>query len=210
MSLLSLIVTDINSTWPQLLFSVTQPHFEAQREQMSVLYYNKTGFCRVVWMLCVSLMVTFRASMTRSRASSSPSRTLKSISNSGLVKLSMFSLDCKDRRWNEAISFRFHSLKQMLTGMFGSLLCFALKNTWTVLYLFCHIIVKLQEGEALRKLLITAFCAFPQFLSYFISSWNKAIFSNLPKSPRQTSDLSDLAQWFTSLMWICSYYLGRE
>lgn len=41
---------------------------------------------------------TFRASMTRSRASSSPSRMLKSISNSALVKLSMFSLDCQGKR----------------------------------------------------------------------------------------------------------------
>lgn len=38
---------------------------------------------------------TFRASMTRSRASSSPSRMLKSINNSGLVRLSMLNLDWK-------------------------------------------------------------------------------------------------------------------
>lgn len=40
---------------------------------------------------------TLRASMTRSRASSSPSRMLKSISSSDLDRLSIFMLDCEDR-----------------------------------------------------------------------------------------------------------------
>lgn len=46
---------------------------------------------------------TFRASMTRSRASSSPSRMLKSINNSGLVRLSMLNLDWKGGK-NETIN----------------------------------------------------------------------------------------------------------
>lgn len=47
---------------------------------------------------------TFRASMTRSRASSSPSRMLKSINNSGLVRLSMLNLDWKGGGGNERIN----------------------------------------------------------------------------------------------------------
>lgn len=67
---------------------------------VNVYFFKKTDLQKT---LCYQILWldTFRASMTRSRASSSPSRMLKSISNSGLVILSMFSLDCEDKRWEK-------------------------------------------------------------------------------------------------------------
>jgi len=84
-----------------------------------------------VWHEGSSCHGTLRASMTRSRASSSPSRMLKSISNSGLVKLSMFSLDCEDTRSKRRTS---SVASRKIT-------------TWPVLHLFYSIGIQLQLRE---------------------------------------------------------------
>lgn len=90
-----------NHCWRTFWFTVYCPFVLSLREY--VLSALKTQGENLIWKIhflsrkSCRVLCTFRASMTRSRASSSPSRMLKSISSSGLVRLSIFSLGCEDR-----------------------------------------------------------------------------------------------------------------